>query len=131
MKVLVGALRDKEGDVRESADEALRRNSGQDFDFYPDAAPSEREPAIAKWEAWLKNPVFAPPPEASTVPESGIPPVAKDPATTPPPPPLTPEQLKAAKAKEKEEKKREVDEKKKERNEKKKEKSDSKAGTAP
>lgn len=110
---LVKALEDAEGDVREVADEVLRGISGKkDSEFFAHASPKEREPAISKWKEWLKGPTFAPAAEAGPpVSKEPLPVATKDPS--PPPPAPTPEELRAMKAKEKEDRLKAKEERKK------------------
>jgi hypothetical protein len=52
---LIGRLDDNDPVVRLSANEALRKRTGQDFGFVAWADPAERAPAVARWKAWWQN----------------------------------------------------------------------------
>jgi HEAT repeat protein len=51
---LIRALRDADVQVRRHADLALRRLSGRNVGFKPDAPAARREPAVKAWEAYWK-----------------------------------------------------------------------------
>jgi hypothetical protein len=51
---LVKVLSDDDAAVRMWAGIALRKLTGQDFDFRPYAGPVERDEAIGRWESWLR-----------------------------------------------------------------------------
>lgn len=51
---LVKVLADDDGAVRMWAGIALRKLTGQDFDFKPYAGAPERDESIQRWEAWLR-----------------------------------------------------------------------------
>jgi HEAT repeat protein len=49
---LIGRLDDRDPVVRLSANEALRKRTGQDFGFVAWAEPQERAKAVARWQNW-------------------------------------------------------------------------------
>ena len=51
---LVKALSDRDGAVRMAADIALRKLTGQDFDYKPHGTLEEREDAIVRWTKWVE-----------------------------------------------------------------------------
>jgi HEAT repeat protein len=51
---LLRALRDRDVLVRRHADLALRKLSGRNVDFKPDAPEPERRPAVKAWEAYWR-----------------------------------------------------------------------------
>ena len=60
---LIRALADPECLVRERAATELRKLTGMNFGFRPDAPPAERQAAIAHWKAWHQAQSTHPPPE--------------------------------------------------------------------
>jgi hypothetical protein len=48
-------LDDKDAVVRMTANESLKKRSGQDFGFVPWAEAEERAPAVAKWKTWWQS----------------------------------------------------------------------------
>lgn len=59
---LIQALRDPEKVVRHRAVIALRRLTGQSFQYRPDAAKEQREAAVRKWQEWWEEENARPPP---------------------------------------------------------------------
>ena len=51
---LIARLEDPDPVVRLSADEGLRKRTGQDFGFVAWAEPGERAAAVGRWDAWWR-----------------------------------------------------------------------------
>jgi hypothetical protein len=52
---LIERLNDADAVVRLSANEELRRRTGEDFGFVPWADASERAPAVQRWQNWWEG----------------------------------------------------------------------------
>jgi hypothetical protein len=52
---LIGRLEDKDPIVRISADEELKRRTGQDFGFTSWAEPDDRAKAVGRWKGWWNS----------------------------------------------------------------------------
>ena len=71
--VLIGRLDDPDHVVRMTANEELKRRTGQDFGFRPWAEPGERLAARGRWHAWYYGP---PRQSATATPQMAMPPMA-------------------------------------------------------
>lgn len=59
--LLIETLGDEDPAVRMWASVALRKLTGQDFDFKPHGTPAEREESVRRWLEWARSAVASDP----------------------------------------------------------------------